>query len=212
MTYPLSRQGFALRLAIAADLPPMAADADAIEQAILNLLSNAMKYSGQGREIELRLERQDGHAVISVTDWGVGIPVDEHERIFEKFYRVAGPELQLIPGTGLGLTLVAHTVEAHGGRVTVRSAPGEGSTFSMLLPLVQLDGTGPTPEHLPRPEDSGQWRRLPPGETVDPDLMREAAPDVPDDDAARARNSRARGFWPRATLNGSRESDDESAI
>lgn len=139
MTYPLSQQGFELRLAIAQDLPRVAADADAIEQAILNLLSNAMKYSGQGREIGLRLDRQNGDAVISVTDMGLGIPSDEHARIFEKFYRVAGRERQLIPGTGLGLTLVAHVVEAHGGRVTVRSAPGDGSTFSIVLPLCQSE-------------------------------------------------------------------------
>jgi two-component system phosphate regulon sensor histidine kinase PhoR len=108
-------------------------DADALEQAILNLLSNAMKYSGSGRTIDLRLNREAGNAMIAVTDLGCGIAVSEQTRIFEKFYRIA--EHHLIPGTGLGLTLVEHTARAHGGRVDVRSAPGEGSTFSIVLPL-----------------------------------------------------------------------------
>ena len=113
----------------------MTLDADAMEQAILNLLSNAMKYSGSGRVIDLRLSRAPDNAVIAVTDAGCGIAVVEQRKIFEKFYRMS--EHQMIPGTGLGLTLVEHTARAHGGRVDVRSALGEGSTFSILLPLPQ---------------------------------------------------------------------------
>jgi two-component system phosphate regulon sensor histidine kinase PhoR len=133
MGYPLSQQGFDLRVDVDDNLPPATLDADALEQAILNLLSNAMKYSGTGRVIDLRLSRQAGDAVIAVTDRGCGIAATEQERIFEKFYRI--PEHQTIPGTGLGLTLVDHTARAHGGHVDVRSAPGEGSTFSIVLPL-----------------------------------------------------------------------------
>ncbi len=134
MEYPLAQHGFNLRVELDGALPPVRADHDAIEQAVLNLLSNAMKYSRDRREIELRTARVNGDAVIEVRDYGAGIPPEEQGRIFEKFYRVATPENQQIPGTGLGLTLVAQIAHAHGGRVEVRSAPGEGSTFSIRLP------------------------------------------------------------------------------
>ncbi len=135
LEYPLAQQGFDLRLDIKDNLPVVNADGDALQQAILNLLTNAMKYSGASREIDLRLQRQNGQAVIQVTDYGVGIAREEQTAIFENFYRVLTPESKLIPGTGLGLTLVAHVAKAHGGSVEVQSAPGEGSTFSIYLPL-----------------------------------------------------------------------------
>lgn len=135
MQYPLEQKRFALRLDIEEDMPPAQVDRDAIEQAILNLLTNAMKYSGKSRDIELRLRSEEGDAVIEVSDRGVGIEPAELTRIFERFYRVSSPENDRISGTGLGLTLVQHIAEAHGGRVQVKSVPGEGSTFSLLLPL-----------------------------------------------------------------------------
>jgi len=137
MQYPLSQQGFELRVKIDDDLPLVPADSDAIQQAILNLLSNAMKYSGQGRVIDLELKHDGGRATIAVTDRGLGIAAGEQTRIFEKFYRVASADHQLIPGTGLGLTLVDHVARAHRGCVTVKSAPCEGSTFSIVLPLTE---------------------------------------------------------------------------
>jgi len=135
MQYPLSQQGFSLRVSIDDEVPELPADADAMEQAILNLLTNAMKYSGEARDIELRLARQNGAAVIEVQDHGLGIPREEQARIFEKYYRVRAPETMLVAGTGLGLTLVSHIVNAHGGRLELSSEPNTGSTFSILLPL-----------------------------------------------------------------------------
>jgi signal transduction histidine kinase len=135
MQYPLAEQGFELHVSIGEDLPPIEADRDALEQAILNLLTNAMKYSGQSRDIDLRVSRQNGSALIQVADHGIGIPAKEHQRIFEKFYRAPGPENRAIPGTGLGLALVDHIAKAHGGNVEVSSAPGHGSTFSIRLPI-----------------------------------------------------------------------------
>lgn len=135
LQYPLEQQGFELQVSVADELPPSPADRDALQQAILNLLTNAMKYSGEARTIELALTRNDAEALIRVTDHGVGIAPEEHARIFEKYYRAPTRENQLIPGTGLGLTLVAQIVKAHGGRVEVKSAPGQGSTFSVCLPL-----------------------------------------------------------------------------
>jgi signal transduction histidine kinase len=136
MQYPFAEQGFRLGLTIIDDgIPPVLIDRDAILQAILNLLTNAMKYSGKSRTIELQLSAENGSAIIRVTDHGIGIPADEQKRIFEKFYRSPIPENQAIAGTGIGLALVAHIVEAHGGTVQVQSKPGEGSTFSIHLPI-----------------------------------------------------------------------------
>ena len=97
--------------------------------------SRGQKYSGDCREISLRVRRESSWAIIDVADQGVGIAKEEHNLIFEKFYRVSTPENWHVPGTGLGLTLVAHIASAHGGSVKVQSAPGRGSTFSLYLPL-----------------------------------------------------------------------------
>jgi len=135
MEYPLKQEGFTLRVECLDEIPPVAVDPDALEQAILNLLSNAIKYSGESREIDLRLRAEDGYGVIEVTDRGPGVAPQELERLTQKFYRVPTPESQRVPGTGLGLTLVDHMVKAHGGELRMRSAVGEGSTFAVRLPL-----------------------------------------------------------------------------
>jgi signal transduction histidine kinase len=134
MQYPLAQQGFHLDVTIDDTIPNLPVDADAIEQAILNLLSNAMKYSGDARTIDLLCARQNGNAVISVADRGIGIDLQEQPHIFEKFYRVRSSETELIAGTGLGLTLVKHIAQAHGGSVDVQSVPGSGSTFYVRIP------------------------------------------------------------------------------
>jgi len=135
MQYPLSLEGHQLRVDLGEPSPDILIDSDALEQAILNLLANAMKYSPEGSEIGLRLTRQDGQAVIQVIDRGVGIPSEQHTQIFEKFYRVPTKENELVPGTGLGLTLVEHIANAHGGHTEVTSTVGQGSTFSIHLPM-----------------------------------------------------------------------------
>jgi signal transduction histidine kinase len=135
MQFPLAQQGFQLHLSVAEDMPELQADPDAIQQAILNLLTNAMKYSGDAREIDLRLAARNGDAVIEVADHGLGMAPEEQKHIFEEFYRAPSQENRLIAGTGLGLTLVAHIAKAHGGRMEVKSAPGAGSTFCMSLPI-----------------------------------------------------------------------------
>jgi signal transduction histidine kinase len=135
MQYPLSAQGFNLRVDIDDAVPQVRGDCDALEQAVLNLLTNAMKYSGQSRDIELRLFPQNGQALIAVTDHGTGISADDLPRIFDRFYRAPVPENRSIAGTGIGLALVEHIVKGHGGRVDVESQPGAGSTFSIRLPI-----------------------------------------------------------------------------
>jgi signal transduction histidine kinase len=146
MRYPLEQQGFELQVEIDHDLPEINADADALEQAIMNLLSNAMKYSGASRQIILSCGRRSEYAVIAVTDRGIGIASADQLRVFEKFYRVASPETHLIAGTGLGLTLVKHIAGAHGGSVELKSAPGRGSTFSIRIPCPAIGAGSRTQE------------------------------------------------------------------
>lgn len=132
---PLAQQGFHLQMKLDETVPEIPADSDALVRAILNLLSNAMKYSGKSREIDLKLVQRRRQAVIQVRDHGFGLEPEEREKIFEKFYRAPQPEGQAVGGTGLGLTLVKHVAEEHGGSVEVRSEPGKGSTFSIVLPM-----------------------------------------------------------------------------
>ena len=136
MQYPLAQRGFDLRVDSEDTSLRARVDSDALQQAVLNLLANAMKYSPDGGDIDLRLTRRNGQAVIQVADRGVGIAPEDQRRIFDKFYRVATAENEHVPGTGLGLTLVQHIVKGLGGHVEVRSRVGEGSTFSIHLPLV----------------------------------------------------------------------------
>jgi signal transduction histidine kinase len=135
MEHPLSQLGFTLSISTDGSAPTLRADPQALTQAILNLLGNAMKYSGDSRRIEIRVGTRDGEAFVDVIDHGIGIPRDEQSRIFERFHRVQSSETAVIAGTGLGLPLALHVVEAHRGHIAVVSRPGHGSTFSVRLPL-----------------------------------------------------------------------------
>jgi len=110
-------------------------DRDAIAEALLNLLDNATKYSGDSRQIRVTVEREDRAMCLSVEDWGIGIPKDEQGKIFDKFYRARATATRATPGSGLGLTLVKHIAEAHGGRVEVSSEVGRGSRFTIRIPI-----------------------------------------------------------------------------
>jgi PAS domain S-box-containing protein len=117
-----------------ADFPPIQGDAGRLEQVLNNLLSNAIKYSPGGGRIEIGGRVLPGEVVVSVADQGVGIPLEEQVRIFERFFRGSRERHQRTPGVGLGLYLVKAIVEAHGGRIWVESNPGEGAVFSFALP------------------------------------------------------------------------------
>ena len=120
---------------LAPDLPPVLADRDALAEALLNLLNNALKYTGAQKRIVVGASAQGtGAVVIRVSDNGPGIPWREQKRIFQKFYRARDPLSRTIDGTGLGLAMVKHIVSAHGGKVTVRSEVGQGASFTILLP------------------------------------------------------------------------------
>ena len=105
-----------------------------LEQALANLLDNAVKYSEAGSRVHLSAENRDGQFIIAVADQGCGIPAEHLPRLFERFYRVDKARSRKLGGTGLGLAIVKHIAAAHGGRVEVDSTPGRGSRFSIVLP------------------------------------------------------------------------------
>jgi signal transduction histidine kinase len=135
MEYPLAQLGFTLTISTDETEPSLLADADALEQAILNLLGNAVKYSAGARRIEMRMGSAADEAFVDVVDHGIGISREDQARIFEKFHRVQSADTEGIAGTGLGLALALHIVEAHNGRIDVVSDVGRGSTFSVRIPL-----------------------------------------------------------------------------
>ena len=120
---------------VAPDLPETPLDADAVGQALANLVDNAIKYSAERKTLRVEVSRADGGVAFVVADEGIGIPPEEQGRIFDKFYRVGRSETQGRRGSGVGLALVRHVAEAHGGRVTVESRPGGGSRFTLWVPL-----------------------------------------------------------------------------
>ncbi len=101
-----------------------------------NLLDNAIKYSDEGSHVEITLDSDATHGILCVVDHGVGIPANDQNRIFERFYRVDRARRRNTGGTGLGLAIVNHVVTNHGGTVSVKSVEGEGSTFCLMIPLM----------------------------------------------------------------------------
>ena len=149
--FPIEQQGFALELDVADDLPELQIDPEALSQALLNLLNNAIKYSPEDKRIRVSARREGERVLVSVADRGIGIPRAEQKKIFEKFYRAESSLVHTTKGSGLGLALVRHIMEAHGGAVEVASAPGEGSTFTLVLPAragqEQAAGRGRAPRY-----------------------------------------------------------------
>jgi two-component system phosphate regulon sensor histidine kinase PhoR len=144
--FQIEQHGFSLQVEVADDLPEMEIDPEALSQALINLLNNAIKYSPDEKAIRVEARREDGQVLVSVADRGIGIPKGEQKRIFEKFYRVETSVVHTTKGSGLGLALVQHIAEAHGGHVDVASAPGEGSTFTLSLPVrTEAAGAEPLP-------------------------------------------------------------------
>jgi PAS domain S-box-containing protein len=136
---PQLRNGVALRVeASSGDLPLVAVDPLKLRRVLSNLLDNASKYSPQGGTVVLRVEAGDGSLRISVSDQGLGIPLGEQGRIFEKFYRVDPQLARGVGGTGLGLYICRELVERMGGEIEVDSAPGRGSTFTVELPAARV--------------------------------------------------------------------------
>ncbi len=132
-SYELEKGGFRVERRVEEPRPRAQVDPHALTQALLNLLSNAIKYSDADRYIGVRVTRNNGHVEVSVSDHGIGIPAADQSRVFEKFYRSRTGSAKT-NGAGLGLALVRHFAESHGGSVRVASSEGRGSTFTIVLP------------------------------------------------------------------------------
>jgi signal transduction histidine kinase len=136
--FEIEQNGFQFEQKIDNDVPSLWVDREAIARSLLNLVNNAVKYSANEKYLGVRLYRHTSGVNLEVVDRGIGIPVNEQLKIFEKFYRVGDPLVHNTKGSGLGLSLVRHIVKAHGGEVAVESAPGKGSRFIITLPLQKL--------------------------------------------------------------------------
>ncbi len=141
--YQLEQSGFQFEEKID-EVPPMRVDREAMARSLLNLVNNALKYSQDRKYIGVNLYRDNGSVKLEVVDQGIGIPHQEQQKIFEKFYRVGDPLVHNTKGSGLGLSLVRHIVQAHGGEVSVDSAPGQGSKFTIVLPVRPAQYNGAT--------------------------------------------------------------------
>jgi two-component system, OmpR family, sensor histidine kinase SenX3 len=134
--------GVTVETSIADDLPMIVGDVSALRSALQNLISNAVKYGGSARWLRVAARREPGagsreQVLFTVEDRGLGIDSDDRKRIFEPFYRGREAVAQQIQGSGLGLNLVMRIAEAHGGKVSVASEPGKGSTFTLALPATR---------------------------------------------------------------------------
>jgi two-component system phosphate regulon sensor histidine kinase PhoR len=144
--YRVEKEKMRLRTEIEPGLPAIRMDENAMTLVLLNLIDNAVKYAPDGKEVDVRLGRTPGGVTLSVSDRGPGIPLDEQPRIFERFYRARTARERNVRGSGIGLALVKHIVEAHGGRVTVVSQPGQGALFTVVLPAAPVVVTAGTSE------------------------------------------------------------------
>jgi two-component system phosphate regulon sensor histidine kinase PhoR len=162
------RRNVELEITVEPGLPRVPCDESAMVDALVNLLSNAYKYGGQPRRIQISAGRVDRGVGLTVRDNGKGIARNEHKRIFEKFYRIDDLLARQQEGSGLGLAIVQHVMRAHRGRVLVDSEPGRGSAFTLVLPLPR-DGLGrvstlPPPATSQRGELDDPFKSLAKGE------------------------------------------------
>jgi len=139
MRYQLDMAKFTVGVRLSPEELFVHADADAVTEVIINLVSNSMKYSTEHRELRIETMTADGKAVIRISDKGIGISEHDLPHVFQPFYRAQDAEMAGSGGTGLGLAIVKHIMDAHHGSVHVDSTPGSGSTFSLSFPLYHKD-------------------------------------------------------------------------
>lgn len=134
-SYHLQNKGFKFEKELSDNLPQVNIDSEAISESVINLIDNAVKYSDDKKEVVLRTGRSNDTIYIEVSDKGIGIAPNEQKKIFEKFYRISSGLIYSVKGTGIGLALVKQIVEAHRGKIELKSKLGEGSTFRIIIPL-----------------------------------------------------------------------------
>jgi signal transduction histidine kinase len=133
---PLARaKSIDLGLEISAGVPAVLADRSALERAIMNLVSNAVKFTPEGGRVRVRASHSRTNAVFCVGDTGMGISAEDRDRLFTRFFRSPTAMSMAIPGTGLGLAIVKKIIDDHGGTIHVESAPGAGTTVEFTIPL-----------------------------------------------------------------------------
>lgn len=137
----LETSDFEVTIEIAPDLPPINADADLMQTALINLIDNAHKYSGDSKRIFIAAYRRDEHVCIEVRDWGIGMSRRHHKKIFNRFYRIDESLSRETDGCGLGLNIVGFIVEAHKGKIEVESELSQGSLFRLCLPAIGTSKT-----------------------------------------------------------------------
>jgi signal transduction histidine kinase len=135
--YQLEQYEFDVHLNIEKDIGEIEADSEALKQALANLISNVIKYSGAVKYLKIDLYRKNQFVAIDITDKGIGISKTDIEHIFDNFYRSQDDNVRTIGGTGIGLTVVNHIINAHNGKIEVESEPGKGTRFTLLFPGTQ---------------------------------------------------------------------------
>ena len=148
----IKSRGFEIALQVEETIDEQLWDRDSVERAVLNLIDNAVKYSGDIKFLAIALRQSGEHVVIEVRDRGIGIAAADLSRIFDPYYRAQFSDTQTRRGAGLGLTLVQQIMASHGGRVEVESTPGIGSTFRLLFPRTSASATEPVPSLNVLPE------------------------------------------------------------
>jgi two-component system phosphate regulon sensor histidine kinase PhoR len=133
--YHVERNGFTYEIHLTEDLPKIEIDREALYEALVNLIDNSIKYSPNEKFLSICTGQKENAVWVEVTDHGMGIPTDRVKMIFDKFYRVTEGNVQSTRGAGLGLALVSHIVDSHGGDIEVESTPGKGSTFRLIFYL-----------------------------------------------------------------------------
>ena len=133
--YYLDKKGFLVNADISSNIPNTEFDEEAISSVLINLLNNSMKFSPTTKEIGVKLSCDKEFIVLEVSDKGIGMTQKEISKIFDRFYRAENKIVSKTRGSGLGLTLVKHIIDAHHGRISVNSDPGKGSVFTVFLSI-----------------------------------------------------------------------------
>jgi two-component system, OmpR family, phosphate regulon sensor histidine kinase PhoR len=133
--FHLEQKGFEFNLNKDETIPIINIDEEAVSEALVNLVDNAVKYSDDRKKISVRTFRESSSAVVEVEDEGIGIPEKDQKKIFEKFFRVSSGNVHNVKGSGIGLSIVKYIIDAHNGKIELFSEVGKGSRFRLLFPL-----------------------------------------------------------------------------